>query len=195
MTHDEIPYICQPGQPGRFHELSYHHAQSTGYDRRIGQMVDRGTCRCGLDVVRFVFEGQRPSGSRVSFFPADRLASVVAELEPEAFGPEPAAPMVLDYSPDQREQVLGLWRQLLDCHTVRVHAPSEYGCGEWPIGIGDERLGVLVDSDGAPADEYRAPVIVVLAAFSDYGGASYDAANVRVLAEHPGVSTSGGHHG
>ena len=196
MENDTRPYICQPGQVGQVHELSYHHSQSTGYDRAIGEMVERGTCRCGLPVARFVFEGQRPIASRIRFFPADRLASVVAGMAPEPFGPDAPPPVgPVDYSPDQREQVLGLWRQLLDCHTVRVHAPSEYGHGAWPIDIDDERLAELVDSDGEPADEYRVPVIVVLASFSDYGGASYDAANVRTLAEYPGVSTSGGHHG
>jgi hypothetical protein len=193
---EDTPYVCDPGKPGRFHELSYQHPISTGYDRRIGEMVDRGTCRCGLDVVRFVFEGQRPSGSRVGFFPADRLASVVAELEPKPFGPAPRPANALDYTSDQRDQTIELWRRLLDSHVTRVHAPSEYGHGAWPIEITDERLAELVDADGEPADEYRVPVTVVLASYGDYGGSSYDAANVRTLNGHPGVSTStGGVHG
>lgn len=87
-----LPYVCQPGQVGQVHQLSYQHPISTGYRPVAREVVESGTCRCGLAVVKFLPEGQAPVNSRVRLFPAERLADVVAGLAPEPFGPMPVEP-------------------------------------------------------------------------------------------------------
>jgi hypothetical protein len=97
--------------------------------------------------------------------------------------------MVVDYTPDQFARAMELWRQLFDHYLTRA-STDQYGSAIEKI---DEcHLAALVASDGAVTDQFDA-VTLTLASYSDYHGASYDAANVTTLGEGPGVNVSHRH--
>lgn len=100
------------------------------------------------------------------------------------------------YSPEQYAKTVELWRELLECDRISL---SEDRSGyTYPIQVRDLTVDVihaLVLSDGVETDDDYA-ITVTLVDYSDYGGTERDAANVRYLADAPGVQTStNGQHG
>ena len=67
MTDSERPRPCPAGYR---HEASYMHPMSSGTsDRYFGLLVNRGTCRCGIAVIRFSAEGKNSVTNRVAWLP------------------------------------------------------------------------------------------------------------------------------
>lgn len=111
-----------------------------------------------------------------------------------------------EWTPEHIATAVELWRRLLDVHTVNAYEQVPCGGSHYrrhvtSKDVTDEWITALVISDGAgaefPLDPYGyvgryAPVELSLISYSDYGGSDLDAANVRALADVPGVTTSTG---
>lgn len=109
-----------------------------------------------------------------------------------------------EWTPDLLAAAVEQWRRLLDLHNGSAYELVPCGGSHYPRhvtsqDVTDEWVTALVISDGegvelpVDRDGYRpsyAPVEISLISYSDHGGNDYDAANVRALADTPGVTTS-----
>lgn len=87
---------------------------------------------------------------------------------------------------DQWKVIVDLWRRLLDAHLTET-CEDDGGWTSHIVKIPNARLAEHIAADGEPSG--YCPIVIYLAAYSDYGGSDLDAANVRALADYPGVET------
>lgn len=116
-----------------------------------------------------------------------------------------ALKMQREWTPAQITTAVELWRRLADVYAVGAYervtlsSGSHYTRHVAEKDLTEEWVTALVISDGErvefPADSggyvgAYDPVELSLIGYSDYSGTAYDAANVRALADTPGVTTS-----